>query len=78
MYRKKVTHLGFSTISYIHWASCNPHRQGGITVCDRGNGWRSGGMDVLMVVVWGWVNVMGLHYILSPLGKLGLPWWLRW
>ena len=23
-------------------------------------------MDLLTVVVWGWVNVMGLHYILSP------------
>ena len=35
-------------------------------------------MDLLMVVVWGRVNVMGLHYILYPLGRLGLPWWLRW
>ena len=37
--------LVLSTVSGVHWESCIPCRQGGTTICDGGNGRRSGCTD---------------------------------
>ena len=48
MYRKKTSYIQgsvLSTVSGVHWESCIPCRQGGTTICDGGNGRRSGCTD---------------------------------